>query len=106
MEINKLNKSELRYILYLARTSSENNKVLYKEEHLNTLIHFESLEGFKKYGGWLEFAKKWDVFKDESGDWQITKRHISEEREWDAVVLYRAEIFPTLEGGEYKKILK
>lgn len=107
MNINELSKSDLRYILYKKRNSILDSSIIFEENELNNLVisYIELKPDFKKMGGWTEFAMRWDV-SFENGEWQVIKRRTSETKEWDAVLQYRAEIFPTLEGGIYNKLIK
>lgn len=108
MNIINLEKSEIRYVLYRKRNSLLDQGVVFEETKLNCEIvsFIESQPEFKKLGGWLEFAMKWDVVPDEEIGWRVSKRRTSETKEWDAVLQYRADIFPTLTGGKYDKIIK
>lgn len=104
--MNNLTKSEIRYILYRKRNSILDNQVIFDESDVNAQVvsYFENQKDFKKYGGWVNFAMKWDVdFLD--GQWCLVYRKTSETKEWDAVLQYRVEIFPTLSDSIYKKII-
>jgi hypothetical protein len=106
-KLGDLIKSEIRYILYRKRNSLEEDEVTFEESELNekVVLYFENKETFKRSGGWPEFARKWDV-QNKDGEWEIVHRKNSEMREWDAVLTYRTEIFPTLSDGIYKNIVK
>ena len=103
-EVNSMIKSDLRYILYRKRNSLEEDSVIF-DLNEDVVVFFERDVSFKRCGGWPEFARKWDVQKD-ADRWLIVPRKNSEMREWDAVLTYRTEIFPTLSGGIYKNIVK
>lgn len=106
-EISLLQKSEFRYVLYQKRYSTMDDRIEFAHTDLNNNIieYIESFPEFLIHGGWPMFAMKWDVNHD-GKNWKVVKRGVSEEREWDSVLQYRTEIYPSLVGGAYDKILK
>lgn len=101
-------REKIRYYLYNKRYSETDDAIqaIENEESQNVIEYFSSLDDLKLYGGWSQFAIKWDIeLIDEK--WQIVARKISEDKEWDSVLYYRAEIYPNLQkSSKYKTILK
>lgn len=106
--LKELTRRQIRYLCFRLQTEEEGgNKANSKEGGIMEFLeevknHMEEQEDF---GGWLKFAKTWDV--DEKSPLVAVKRTSSIQTEWNKILKEETKVLPAVEekpsGGEQQE---